>query len=191
MVLGDNIFFGNGLVETLKQAKHNAEEGYATIFGYQVKDPERFGIMEIGEDKKVLSVEEKPEHPKSDFAITGLYFYDNSVVKKALKVQKSARGEYEITDLNRMYLEEGKLKAQLLGGGYAWFDTGVTDSLLDATNMIKAYQNLMGNIISCPEQIAYKNGWINDEQLLSRAELMKKNEYGKYLFKTYQKGRNN
>lgn len=187
MVLGDNIFYGNGLVEKLRNAKTNAENGYATIFGYQVKDPERFGIMEIDEKHNVLSVEEKPKKPKSDFAITGLYFYDNRVVEKAFKVEKSARGEYEITDLNRMYLEEGRLRAELLGGGYAWFDTGLTDSLLDASSTIKTLQNLRASIISCPEQIAYKNGWITDKELLERAELMKKNEYGKYLKKTYNK----
>lgn len=189
MVLGDNIFYGNEFTKLLQNARKNAEEGYATIFGYQVKDPERFGIMEIDESKNVLSVEEKPKQPKSDFAITGLYFYDNRVVDKAFKVEKSARGEYEITDLNRMYLEEGKLKAELLGGGYAWFDTGLTDSLLDASNTIKTLQNIRGSIISCPEQISYKNGWLSDEQLLERAELMKKNDYGKYLLKTYKKNK--
>lgn len=189
MVLGDNIFYGNEFTKLLQNARKNAEEGYATIFGYQVNDPERFGIMEIDKNRNVLSVEEKPKQPKSDFAITGLYFYDNSVVDKAFKVEKSARGEYEITDLNRMYLEEGKLKAELLGGGYAWFDTGLTDSLLDASNTIKTLQSIRGSIISCPEQIAYKNGWLSDEQLLERAELMKKNEYGKYLLKTYQKSK--
>ena len=187
MILGDNIFYGNDLVKKLNTARENAEDGYATIFGYQVKDPERFGIMEIDENKKVISVEEKPQKPKSDFAITGLYFYDNRVVDKAFKVEKSARGEYEITDLNRMYLEENRLKAELLGGGYIWFDTGLTDSLLDASNTIKTLQNIRGSIISCPEQIAYKNGWLSDSQLLERAELMKKNEYGKYLMKTYMK----
>ena len=187
MILGDNIFYGNDLVKKLNTARENAEDGYATIFGYQVKDPERFGIMEIDENKKVISVEEKPQNPKSDFAITGLYFYDNRVVDKAFKVEKSARGEYEITDLNRMYLEENRLKAELLGGGYIWFDTGLTDSLLDASNTIKTIQNIMGSIINCPEQIAYKNGWLSDSQLLERAELMKKNEYGKYLMKTYMK----
>lgn len=189
MVLGDNIFYGNEFTKLLQNARKNAEEGYATIFGYQVKDPERFGIMEIDENSNVISVEEKPKQPKSDFAITGLYFYDNRVVDKAFKVQKSARGEYEITDLNRMYLEEGKLKAELLGGGYAWFDTGLTDSLLDASNTIKTLQNIRGSIISCPEQIAYKNGWLSDEELLVRAKLMEKNEYGKYLMKTYEKSK--
>lgn len=189
MVLGDNIFFGNDFVSLLNQAANNAKDGYATIFGYQVKDPERFGIMEIDENRNVLSVEEKPKIPKSDFAITGLYFYDNTVVDKAMRVQKSDRGEYEITDLNRMYLEDGNLKAELLGGGYAWFDTGLTDSLLDASMTIKTLQNIRNSIISCPEQIGYKNGWLSDEELLVSAELMKKNEYGKYLKRTLMKGR--
>lgn len=189
MILGDNIFYGNDLIKKLKRARENAENGYATIFGYQVKDPERFGIMEIDEYHNVLSVEEKPDNPKSDFAITGLYFYDNRVVEKAFKVEKSARGEYEITDLNRMYLDEGRLMAELLGGGYAWFDTGITDSLLDASNTIKTLQNLRASIISCPEQIAYKNGWLTDKELLQRAKLMEKNEYGKYLMKTYEKSK--
>lgn len=189
MVLGDNIFYGNDLVKKLNDARSNAEDGYATVFGKKVRDPERFGVMEVDDKHRVLSVEEKPPHPKSDFAITGLYFYDNRVVEKAFKVEKSPRGEYEITDLNRMYLEEGKLKAELLGGGYAWFDTGLTDSLLDASNTIKTIQNLNDSIISCPEQIAYRQGWLTDEELLERAELMKKNNYGKYLMKTYQKGK--
>ena len=187
MILGDNIFYGNDLVKKLKEARKNAEEGYATIFGYQVKDPERFDIMEVDENHNVLSVEEKPKVPKSDFAITGLYFYDNSVVDKAFKVKKSTRGEYEITDINRMFLEEHRLKADLLGGGYAWFDTGLTDSLLDASNTIKTLQNLRASIISCPEQISYKNGWLTDEQLLARAKQLEKNDYGKYLMKTYQR----
>ena len=187
MVLGDNIFFGNNLTALLKNAVKNAESGNATIFGYEVKDPERFGIMELDKDNNVISVEEKPLKPKSDFAITGLYFYDNTVVDRAKDVKKSARGEYEITDLNDMYLKDGKLKAELLGAGYAWFDTGLTDSLLDASATIKTLQNLRASIISCPEQIAYKQGWLSDEELLARSELMKKNEYGKYLRKTYDK----
>ncbi len=187
MVLGDNIFFGNNLTALLQNAVKNAQEGNATIFGYEVKDPERFGIMELDKDNNVISVEEKPLKPKSDFAITGLYFYDNTVVDRAKDVKKSARGEYEITDLNDMYLKDGKLKAELLGAGYAWFDTGLTDSLLDASATIKTLQNLRASIISCPEQIAYKQGWLSDEELLARAELMKKNEYGKYLRKTYDK----
>lgn len=186
MILGDNIFFGNDLVKKLNGARENADCGYATIFGYQVADPERFGVMEVDSNNRVISVEEKPKAPKSDFAITGLYFYDNSVVDKAFKVNKSPRGEYEITDLNRMYLDEGRLKAELLGGGYAWFDTGLTDSLLDASNTIKTLQKLRASVISCPEQIAYKQGWITDDELLQRAELMKKNDYGKYLMKVYE-----
>ena len=189
MILGDNIFYGNDLSELLKEAVNNAIVGYATIFGYEVKDPERFGIMELDKENNVLSVEEKPENPKSNYAITGLYFYDNSVVNKVKDVKKSARGEYEITSLNDIYLKEGRLKAQILDEDYMWFDTGVTDSLLDASSTIKSLQNLKNFIVSCPEVIAYKNGWINDEQLDERAELMKKNEYGKYLRRVLEKGR--
>ena len=189
MVLGDNIFFGEGLTEKLQSARKSAEDGYATIFGYEVKDPERFGIMELDKDNNVVSVEEKPLKPKSDFAITGLYFYDNTVVDKAFRVEKSPRGEYEITTLNDMYLKEGKLKAELLGAGYAWFDTGLPDSLLDASMTIKTLQGLRASVISCLEQIAYKNGWISDQELLASAESMKKNEYGKYLMKTYEKSK--
>ena len=191
MVLGDNIFYGNNLKELLSNAVKNASEGNATIFGYEVKDPERFGIMELDKDNNVVSVEEKPSNPKSDYAITGLYFYDNTVVDRAKDVKKSARGEYEITDLNDMYLKDSKLKAELLGEGYMWFDTGLTDSLLDASTTIKTLQNQRASIISCPEQIAYKQGWLSDEELLERAELMKKNEYGKYLRKTYDKKKRN
>ena len=191
MVLGDNIFYGNNLKELLSNAVKNASEGNATIFGYEVKDPERFGIMELDKDNNVISVEEKPSNPKSDYAITGLYFYDNTVVDRAKDVKKSARGEYEITDLNDMYLKDSKLKAELLGEGYMWFDTGLTDSLLDASTTIKTLQNQRASIISCPEQIAYKQGWLSDEELLERAELMKKNEYGKYLRKTYDKNKRN
>ena len=191
MVLGDNIFYGNNLKELLSNAVKNASEGNATIFGYEVKDPERFGIMELDDNNNVISVEEKPSNPKSDYAITGLYFYDNTVVDRAKDVKKSARGEYEITDLNDMYLKDSKLKAELLGEGYMWFDTGLTDSLLDASTTIKTLQNQRASIISCPEQIAYKQGWLSDEELLERAELMKKNEYGKYLRKTYDKHKRN
>ena len=189
MILGDNIFYGNNLKELLNNAVNNSKDGNATIFGYQVKDPERFGIMELDKNNNVISVEEKPEHPKSDYAITGLYFYDNTVVDRAKDVKKSARGEYEITTLNDMYLQDNKLKAQLLGEGYMWFDTGVTDSLLDASTTIRNLQQMRDFIISCPEQIAYKQGWITDEQLEMRAELMKKNEYGKYLKRVLTKGR--
>ncbi|MBR2997544.1 MAG: hypothetical protein IKF37_00520, partial [Bacilli bacterium] len=162
-------------------ARENAENGLSTIFGYQVKDPNRFGIMEIDENRNVISVEEKPENPKSDFAITGLYFYPKGVSEKAKQVKPSARGELEITTLNDMYLKEGKLKAELLGGGFTWFDTGTFDSLNEASDMMKFLQKQKGIIISCPEAIAYNNDWISKEELLKAAELMKKNDYGKYL----------
>ena len=193
MILGDNIFYGNGLEDLLKEATINAYNDRATIFGYQVKDPQRFGIMEIDKSESgtyVISVEEKPEQPKSDYAITGLYFYPKGVASKAKEVKPSARGELEITTLNAMYLMEGKLKACLLGDGYTWFDTGTHDSMLDASNMVRTIQNNKDRVICCPEFIAYEQGWINDEQLLKSAELMKKNNYGKYLKKVYEKGRN-
>ncbi|HHW69194.1 MAG TPA: glucose-1-phosphate thymidylyltransferase RfbA [Tenericutes bacterium] len=189
MVLGDNIFHGNDFVKELEQARRNAEEGYATIFGYQVKDPERFGIMEFDENKNVIGVEEKPSNPKSDYCITGLYFYDNSVVEKAKKLKPSARGELEITDLNRVFLEEGKLKACLLGGGYTWFDTGTYDSLLDASHAIKTMQNVRGSVISCLEQIGFKNGWLTAEEVMKSALVMQKNSYGQYLIKTVEKAK--
>lgn len=188
MVLGDNIFYGSGFVEQLNKARNNVQEGYATIFGYQVRDPERFGIMELDQNQNVLSVEEKPLRPKSDYAITGLYFYDNTVVDKAKNLKPSARGELEITDLNRLYLEENKLKACLLDDGYTWFDTGTHDSLLDASNMIRTIQNNRANVISCLEQIGYKNGWLSDDKLEQSSQIMKKNDYGKYLVKVLQKG---
>lgn len=183
MVLGDNIFYGAGLDEKLENARRDAENGNATIFGYQVKDPERFGIMEFDSNNKVVGVEEKPEQPKSDYAITGLYFYPKGVSKKAKLVKPSKRGELEITDLNRMYLEDGILKAQLLGEGYTWYDTGTPDSMLDAADMIKAIEEQGNRVICCPEKIAYNNKWISDEKLEEKAELMKKNNYGKYLRK--------
>ena len=181
MVLGDNIYFGNDFTKLLNNARENAENGVASIFGYQVKDPERFGIMELDENNNVLSVEEKPKNPKSDYAITGLYFYPSGVSKKAKQVVPSERGEYEITSLNDMYLKDGNLKAELLGGGFTWFDTGTRDSLLDAINMIATVENNSGKIICSPEAIAYKQNWIDDETMLKAAEEMKKNEYGKYL----------
>ena len=192
MILGDNIFHGNGLEDLLKEAKVNAYNGKATIFGYQVKDPERFGIMEIDKSESgtyVISVEEKPKEPKSDYAITGLYFYPKGVSQKAKEVKPSDRGELEITTLNAMYLMEGTLKACLLGDGYTWFDTGTHDSMLDASNMVRTIQNNKDIVICCPEFIAYKQGWITDNQLFESAELMKKNNYGKYLKKVYEKGR--
>ena len=189
MVLGDNIFYGNGLEEVLRDAVDNAYNGYATIFGYQVKDPERFGIMEIDSNNKVLSVEEKPLHPKSDFAITGLYFYPSGVSEMAKEVKPSARGELEITTLNDMYLKKDILKAGLLGDGYTWFDTGTFDSLLDASNMIRSIQSNKDKVICCPEVIAYYNEWLSDIELQKRSELLQKNSYGKYLKKVLEKRR--
>ena len=192
MVLGDNIFYGNGLEDVLKDAVNNAYNGNATIFGYQVKDPERFGIMEIDESESgtyVVSVEEKPQNPKSDYAITGLYFYPKGVSKKAKEVKPSKRGELEITTLNDMYLQDGKLKACLLGEGYTWFDTGTFESLLDAANMIRTIQNNKDRVICCPEAIAYDKKWLSKEKLIERAELLKKNSYGQYLEKLASKTR--
>ena len=191
MVLGDNIFYGNGLKEELLQAATNAKNGYVTIFGYQVKDPERFGIMELDENNNVLSVEEKPLKPKSDYAISGLYFYPAGVSEKAKQVKPSARGELEITTLNDLYLQEKKLKARLLHEGYSWFDTGTFDSLLDASNMIKTIETNRDIIICCPEKIAYDNSWIDNDKITKRGELMKKNKYGQYLLKLVEKDKVN
>lgn len=188
MVLGDNIFYGSGLDDELYQAALNAKNGIATIFGYEVKDPERFGIMELDGDNNVLSVEEKPEHPKSDYAITGLYFYPNGVSKLAKEVKPSLRGELEITTLNDMYLKNKKLKARLLNEGYSWFDTGTFDSLLEAANMIKTIETNRDSVICCPEKIAYENGWLSKEEITAAGELMKKNSYGQHLLKTVKKG---
>lgn len=185
MILGDNIFYGNGFADILKRANKNAEEGKATIFGTEVKDPQRFGIMELDSENNVLSVEEKPENPKSRFAITGLYFYPKGVAKKAKEVKPSARGELEITTLNDMYLKESSLKAELLGTEFTWFDTGTFDSQLDAANMIRTIQNNKDKVICCPEQIAYYHGWITKDQLEARAKLLGKNTYGKYLQKVF------
>ncbi len=184
MVLGDNIFYGNGFNVSLEKAKKNAENGFATIFGNQVKDPERFGIMEIEESESgtyVISVEEKPEHPKSNYAITGLYFYPKGVSKKAKEIKPSARGELEITTLNDMYLKEDKLKGELLGEEFTWFDTGTFDSMMDAALMIKSIEKNKDKVICCPEQIAYYKNWITKEQLQKRAEILRKNSYGRYL----------
>ena len=187
MVLGDNIYFGNGFTDMLFNARENAEKGKASIFGYQVKDPERFGIMELDENKNVISVEEKPQNPKSDFAITGLYFYPSGVSEMAKQVKPSARGELEITTLNDMYLKEGNLKAELLGGGFTWFDTGTFDSMMEASNMIQLIQRNNGKLICSPEIIAYKNGWITREELIQAGEEMKKNTYGQNLTKYAEK----
>ena len=181
MVLGDNIFYGAYFRKNLADAVENAKNGYATIFGYYVKDPERFGIVEFDKNRKVISVEEKPEHPKSNYCITGLYFYDNRVVKMAKQVKPSAHGELEITDLNRLYLNEDKLKVQLLGRGFAWLDTGTMDSLMEASSFVQTVQNRQGVVISAPEEIAYLEGWITKEQLLESAELYGKSPYGQHL----------
>ena len=182
MVLGDNIFYGAGFGAILDNAKRNAEENHrATIFGYHVEDPERFGIVEFDKTGKVLSVEEKPEKPKSPWAITGLYFYDNRCVEYAKQQKPSARGELEITDLNRVYLENGELDVKLLGRGFAWLDTGTMDSLIDAGDFVRTIQNQQGIRISAIEEIAYRKGWISKERLLESAQKYGKSDYGKYL----------
>lgn len=181
MVLGDNIFYGGYFRKNLADAVENAKNGYATIFGYYVKDSERFGIVEFDKNRNVVSVEEKPEHPKSNYCITGLYFYDNRVAKMAKQVKPSARGELEITDLNRMYFNEGKLKVQLLGRGFAWLDTGTMDSFMEASTFVQTVQNRQGVVISAPEEIAYYEGWISKEQLLESAKLYGKSPYGEHL----------
>lgn len=181
MVLGDNIFYGNGLSRLLRQAVANAEQGRATIFGYYVNDPERFGIVEFDENGKVLSVEEKPKHPKSNYCITGLYFYDRRVVEMAKQVRPSARGELEITSLNDLYLQDGTLDVQLLGRGFAWLDTGTMDSLVDAADFVRMIEKRQSIKISAPEEIAYRNGWIDRDALLSSAARYGKSPYGEHL----------
>lgn len=181
LVLGDNIFYGGWFRKNLQEAVKNAEEGKATIFGYRVKDPQRFGIVEFDQNKNVLSVEEKPQQPKSNFCITGLYFYDNRVSKLAERVKPSPRGELEITDLNRLYLQAGDLKVQILGRGFAWLDTGTMDSLMEAATFVQNVQNRTGLVISAPEEIAYYEGWITREKLLESATLYGKSPYGEHL----------
>lgn len=181
MVLGDNIFYGNGLSKLLREAVANAERGQATIFGYYVNDPERFGIVEFDETGRVISVEEKPKQPKSNYAITGLYFYDRRVAAMAKQVKPSARGELEITTLNDMYLRDGTLNVQLLGRGYAWLDTGTMDSLVDAADFVRMIEKRQGIKISAPEEIAYKNGWIDKSTLLESAARYGKSPYGEHL----------
>lgn len=183
MILGDNIFYGGGLGKFLREAVVNAENGYATIFGYYVNDPERFGIMEFDKDWNILSVEEKPKHPKSNYCITGLYFYDRRVVDFSKKVKPSARGELEITTLNDMYLQGGTLKGQILGRGFAWLDTGTMDSLIDASTFVQMIEKRQGVKISAPEEIAYRNGWISKEELLESANRYGKSPYGEHLKK--------
>lgn len=181
LVLGDNIFYGNGLTRTLRGAVRKAEEGGATVFGYYVDDPERYGVVEFDADHKAVSIEEKPAVPKSNYAVTGLYFYDSRVVEFAKRVKPSARGELEITDLNRMYLEDGSLNVRTLGRGYAWLDTGTMDSLFEAGEFVRTVQRAQGLPIAVAEEIAYENGWIDCEQLMESAEKYGKSPYGKHL----------
>jgi glucose-1-phosphate thymidylyltransferase len=182
MVLGDNIFSGHGFKKRLNKAVDNAQSGKgATVFGYYVDDPERFGIVEFDPKGKVISIEEKPKEPKSNYCVTGLYFYDNSVVDYARNLKPSARGELEITDLNRIYLEQNKLNVELLGQGFTWLDTGTHESLVEATNFVKTIEQHQHRKIACLEEIAYLNGWITKEEVLKVYELLKKNQYGQYL----------
>lgn len=182
MILGDNIFHGQGLKKRLRTAAERAEkEGGATVFGYYVDDPERFGIVEFDASGKAVSIEEKPEHPKSNYCVTGLYFYDNRVVEYAKNLKPSARGELEITDLNRIYLENGDLDVILLGQGFTWLDTGTHESLVEATNFVKTIETHQHRKIACLEEIAYLNGWISREEVMEAYEVLKKNQYGRYL----------
>ncbi len=186
MVLGDNIFYGDGFKKRLSQAKANAENGRATIFGYYVNDPERFGIVELDENYHALSLEEKPVNPKSNFAVVGLYFYPKGVSKRASDVKPSPRGELEITSLNQMYLEDNILDVITFGRGFTWLDTGTHESLAEATAFVKMVEEHQGLKISCLEEIAYKNGWISKEELLKAAEKMSKNQYGRHLLNVAQ-----
>lgn len=185
LVLGDNIFYGQSFTQTLKQAA--AKTYGATVFGYQVKDPERFGVVEFDENFNALSIEEKPQQPKSDWAVTGLYFYDNRVVEFAKQIKPSARGELEISDLNQMYLEDGSLSVQLLGRGFAWLDTGTHESLHEAASFVQTVQNIQDLQIACLEEIAWRNGWLSDEKLEELARPMAKNQYGQYLLRLLKK----
>lgn len=181
MILGDNIYYGNGFKKVLREAAENSEKGRATIFGYYVNDPERFGIVEFDEDGKVISVEEKPKNPKSNYCITGLYFYDNRAAALAKQVKPSDRGELEITSLNQLYLDEGKLDVKLLGRGFAWLDTGTMDSLIEASTFVQMIEKRQSIKISAIEEIAYKNGWIDKEKLLESAKRYGKSPYGQHL----------
>lgn len=183
LILGDNIFYGQNFTQQLQDA-HTQPSG-ATVFGYYVKDPERFGVVEFGENGKVISIEEKPKKPKSNYAVTGLYFYDNQVVEMAKKIRPSARGELEITDINNFYLNKQQLNVQLLGRGFTWLDTGTHDSLIDASQFVQTIEKRQGLKIACLEEIAISNNWITIEQLLERAKLLHKTNYGEYLLKLY------
>ncbi len=181
MVLGDNIFYGGGFSKVLMEAKDRADQGLATIFGYYVNDPERFGIVEFDADGKAISLEEKPKEPKSNYCITGLYFYDNSVIRKAKQLTPSKRGELEITDLNRIFLEEDKLFVQILGRGFAWLDTGTMDSLLEASEFVRTLEKRQGITISALEEISYLRGWITKEELMQASQRYGKSPYGAHL----------
>lgn len=183
LVLGDNIFYGQHFSERLLSAKVKTKQGLATVFGYQVKDPERFGVVEFDEQQKALSIEEKPEKAKSNYAVTGLYFYDNSVIEKAKRVEPSQRGELEITSINQMYLEESNLRVELLGRGFAWLDTGTHESLNEASGFVQTVQHVQGFKIACLEEIAWRNGWLTSKEMHQLAQSMKKNDYGQYLIK--------
>jgi len=186
MILGDNIFYGNGLQEKLASAIKNTEKGLASVFGYNVPDPERFGVVEFDKEGKVISIEEKPLKPKSNYAATGLYFYDNRVIEYAKNLKPSARGELEITDINRIYLENNELSVEVLGRGYSWLDTGTFDSLNEASDFVRTVQK-NGQMIACIEEIAYLNGWINSDTVRQIGESMKKNAYGQYLIELADK----
>ena len=185
LVLGDNIFYGQSFTQTLKQAA--AKTHGATVFGYQVKDPERFGVVEFDDNFNALSIEEKPQQPKSDWAVTGLYFYDRHVVEFAKQIKPSSRGELEISDLTQMYLEDGSLSVQLLGRGFAWLDTGTHESLHEAASFVQTVQNIQDLQIACLEEIAWRNGWLSDEKLEELARPMAKNQYGQYLLRLLKK----
>ncbi|MNE28413.1 Glucose-1-phosphate thymidylyltransferase 2 [compost metagenome] len=186
LVLGDNIFYGQGFTPMLKQAVARAKG--ATVFGYQVKDPERFGVVEFDEQKRAISLEEKPQHPKSHFAVTGLYFYDNDVIQIAKQVKPSERGEVEITTVNQMYLERGDLNVELLGRGFAWLDTGTHASLLEAAQFVETLEKRQGYKVACLEEIAFNQGWLSQKQILEIGQSMSKNDYGQYLISLVEQG---
>ena len=186
LVLGDNIFYGQGFTPMLKQAVARAKG--ATVFGYQVKDPERFGVVEFDEQKRAISLEEKPTHPKSHFAVTGLYFYDNEVIQIAKQVKPSERGELEITTVNQMYLERGDLNVELLGRGFAWLDTGTHASLLEAAQFVETLEKRQGYKVACLEEIAFNQGWLSQKQILEIGQSMSKNDYGQYLISLVEQG---
>ncbi|MBC7005660.1 glucose-1-phosphate thymidylyltransferase RfbA [Photobacterium sp. BZF1] len=186
LVLGDNIYYGQSFGEQLKHARSLTEQGISTVFGYQVKDPERFGVVEFNDEMKAVSIEEKPANPKSNYAVTGLYFYDNKVVDLAKEVKPSERGELEITTLNEMYLNNGALNVELLGRGFAWLDTGTHESLHEASSFVQTIENVQGMKVACLEEIAWRNGWLSNDQVIEIAKPMLKNEYGKYLQRLIQ-----